>query len=175
MKPSIFSVSFASAALLSAISLLATGCSKSAANPAPSAPAVTVADVEHKEIVEWAEFTGRTEAIEAVEIRPRVSGYIQAVKFQSGQLVKKGDVLFEIDPRWHRAEFNRLQAEADRARVQLENAQREADRTSQLLTNKAISAEEADARVSRFHEAKAALLAAEAAELHGRAAARSPP
>jgi RND family efflux transporter MFP subunit len=96
-------------------------------------------------------------------VRPRVSGYIQAVKFQSGQLVTKGDVLFVIDPRWHQAEFDRLQAEAERARVQLDNAKREADRTPQLLTNKAISTEEGDARVARFHEAKAALLAAQAA------------
>jgi RND family efflux transporter MFP subunit len=127
------------------------------------APAVTVAPVEQKEIVEWDEFTGRTEPVESVEVRPRVSGYIEAVKFQSGQLVPKGEVLFVIDPRWHQAEFDRLNAQAERARVQLENSKREADRTPQLLSNRAISTEEADARVARFHEAKAALLAAEAA------------
>jgi RND family efflux transporter MFP subunit len=77
--------------------------------------------------------------------------------------VKKGDVLFVIDPRWHQADFDRRQAEADRARVQLENAKREADRAQQLLASKAISTEEGDARISRFQEAKAALLAAEAA------------
>ena len=66
-------------------------------------PPVTVAPVEQKEIVEWSEFTGRTEPVESVEIRPRVSGYIQEVRFQSGQLVKKGDVLFVIDPRWNQA------------------------------------------------------------------------
>jgi RND family efflux transporter MFP subunit len=77
--------------------------------------------------------------------------------------VKKGDVLFVIDPRWHQAQFDRSQAETDRARVQLDNARREADRTAQLLANKAISTEEADSRVARFHEAKASLLAAEAA------------
>src|SRR5207247_6117762 len=104
-----------------------------------------------------------TEPVESVEVRPRVSGYIQEVRFESGQMVKKGDVLFVIDPRWHQAEFDRRQAEAERARVQLENARREADRTTQLLANKAISTEEADARVARFQEAKAALLAAEAA------------
>ena len=128
-----------------------------------SAPSVTVAPVEQREIVEWDEFTGRTEPVESVEVRPRVSGYIQEVRFQSGQLVKKGDVLFVIDPRWHKAEFNQLQAQAERAKVQLDNAQREADRTKQLLATKAISTEEGDARVSRYEEAKAALLAAEAA------------
>jgi len=101
--------------------------------------------------------------VQSVEVRPRVSGYIQEVRFQSGQLVKKGDVLFVIDPRWHQADFERREAEAERARVQLENARREADRTKQLLANNAISTEEGDARVARFQEAKAALLAAEAA------------
>ena len=63
-------------------------------SPNQAAAAVTVAPVEQKEIVEWDEFTGRTEPVESVEVRPRVSGYIQEVRFQSGQLVKKGDVLF---------------------------------------------------------------------------------
>jgi RND family efflux transporter MFP subunit len=143
--------------------LLTSGCGQKAAGPRPSAPSVTVAPVEQREIIEWNEFTGRTEPVESVEVRPRVSGYVQAVSFQSGQMVKKGDVLFVIDPRWHEAEFARRQAEAERARVQMENAKREADRTAQLLASKAISTEEGDARVSRYQEAKAALLAAEAA------------
>lgn len=147
---------------LGAIILLA-GCGPRAAQQGPSAPSVTVAPVEQREIIEWDEFTGRTAPIDSVEVRPRVSGYIQEVRFQSGQLVKKGDVLFVIDPRWHKAEFDRLQAEAERARVQLENAKREADRTALLLANKAISAEEGDGRISRFEEAKATLQAAEAA------------
>ena len=78
--------------------------------------------MERKEIVEWDEFTGRIEPIESVEVRPRVSGYIQDVQFQSGQLVKKGDVLFQIDPRWHQAAFDQRQAEFEQAKVQLENA-----------------------------------------------------
>jgi RND family efflux transporter MFP subunit len=134
-----------------------------AAPPPPPPPAVTVAPVEQRELVEWDEFTGRTEPVESVEIRPRVSGYIQEVRFQSGQLVKKGDVLFVIDPRWHQAAFDRLEAEAELAGVQSENAKREADRAAQLLATKAISTEEGDARVARFQEAKAALLAAQAA------------
>ena len=143
---------------------LLVGCRQDgAAQQQPPAPSVTVAPVEQREIVEWNEFTGRTEPVDSVEVRPRVSGYIQEVRFQSGQLVKKGDVLFVIDPRWHKADFDRLQAQAARAKVELENAQREADRTKQLLATKAISTEEGDARVSRCEEAKAALLAAEAA------------
>lgn len=144
------------------LAILLTGCGAKAAPQPPPPPAVTVAPVEQKELVEWDEFTGRADAVESVEIRPRVSGYIQEVRFQSGQLVKKGDVLFVIDPRWHQAAYDRLAAEAQKAKVLLENAQREAGRTTELLSNNAISTEEADARVARFQEAKAALLAAQA-------------
>src|SRR5438445_7313290 len=122
---------------LAATAILASGCGRAAAQQKPNPPTVTVAAVEQREIVEWDEFTGRTEPVQSVEVRPRVSGYIQEVRFQSGQLVKKGDVLFVIDPRWHKADFDRRQAEAERARVQLENARREADRTRQLLANNA--------------------------------------
>ena len=151
--------------VIAALVELLAGCSNghAAQQQQPSAPSVTIAPVEQREIVEWNEFTGRTEPVDSVEVRPRVSGYIQEVRFQSGQLVKKGDVLFVIDPRWHQADFNRLQAQADRAKVELDNAKREADRTKSLLATKAISTEEGDTRVSRYEEAKAALAAAEAA------------
>jgi multidrug efflux system membrane fusion protein len=142
---------------------LATGCSRGEAHPKMIAPAVTVAPVECQELVEWDVFTGRTEPIEKVEVRPRVSGHIQEVRFESGKLVKKGDVLFVIDPRWHQAEFERRQAEYEQAKVRLETADREAKRTGQLLANRAISTEEAEARDARFKEAKAALLVAQAA------------
>jgi membrane fusion protein, multidrug efflux system len=149
--------------VLSAALTLLSGCERSGAQPPPALPEVTVAPVIQQEIVEWDEFTGRTEAVEVVEVRPRVSGHIQEVRFQSGQLVKKGDVLLIIDPRWHQAEFDQRQAEYQQAAIRLENAEREANRTAQLLANKAISTEEAEAREARFNEAKAALLAAEAA------------
>jgi len=146
-----------------AVIALSTGCGRNAARQQPPPPAVTVAAVEQNEIVEWDEFTGRTEPVEMVEVRPRVSGHIREVRFQSGQLVRKGDVLFVIDPRWHQAEFDRRQAEYEQAKVRLENSEREAARTAQLLENKAISTEEAESRQSRYSEAKAAVLAAEAA------------
>jgi RND family efflux transporter MFP subunit len=126
------------------------------------APSVTVAPVEQQEVVEWEEFTGRTEPVETVEVRPRVSGHIREVRFQSGAIVKKGDLLFVIDPRWHQAEFNRREADLAQARVRRENAEREAKRTTQLLASRAISAEDAEARQARFHEADAALLSAAA-------------
>jgi RND family efflux transporter MFP subunit len=151
---------------LATLAVMLMGCKPAGAQQqhgAPPPPQVTVAPVEQQQIVEWDEFTGRTEAIEAVEVRPRVSGHIREVRFQSGQLVKKGDVLFMIDNRWHKAEFDQREAEYQQAKVRLENAEREAKRTTQLLANKAISTEEGDARVARFNEAKAALLAAQAA------------
>lgn len=127
-----------------------TGCQHESAQPSAPPPNVTVAPVEQKEIVEWSEFTGRVQPVESVEVRPRVSGYIQEVRFQSGQLVKKGDVLFVIDPRWNQAVFDQRQAEYEQAR-------REEERTAQLLASQAISTEEADARKAGYDEAKAAL------------------
>ena len=126
-------------------------------------PAVAIATAQQQEIVEWDEFTGRTAAIENVEVRPRVSGHIEAVKFQAGQLVKKGDVLFQIDPRWYKADLDRREAEYEQAKVKLANAEREAKRSPQLLASRAISAEEGDQREARFQEARSALLAAQAA------------
>jgi len=143
--------------------MLSTGCHRSVARQQPPPPSVTVAPVVVQEVVEWEEFTGRTEAVERVEVRPRVSGHIQEVRFESGQLVRKGDVLFVIDPRWHKAEFDRREAEYEQAKVRLGNAEREANRSAQLLESKAISTEEAETRVAKFQEAKAALLATEAA------------
>jgi RND family efflux transporter MFP subunit len=149
---------------MAVLGVFLVGCSRHAPQQAPQMPPpkVTVAPATQREIVEWEELTGRTEAIETVEVRPRVSGHVQEVQFQSGQLVKKGDVLFVIDPRWHQADFDRRKAEYEQAKVRMENAEREAQRTEQLLASKAISAEEADGRQARFNEAKAGLLAAEA-------------
>jgi len=131
------------------------GCGKAATrNQAPPPPAVTVAPVEQTDLVEWTEFTGRTEPVESVEIRPRTSGYIQEVRFQSGQLVKKGDVLFVIDPRWNQATVDQRQAENEQAKG-------EAGRTDMLLKNNAISAEEAEARRARYAGTKAALESAQ--------------
>lgn len=143
---------FGLSVLTLAAAALLTGCGgqQQAAPSAPPAPSVTVAPVSQKEIVEWHDFTGRTEAVDSVEIRPRASGYIKEVRFQSGQLVKKGDVLFVIDPRDNQAVYDQRKAEFDQAR-------RVNDRTAQLLANKAISTEDADARTAQFEEAQAAL------------------
>src|SRR6185436_10334282 len=123
---------------------LPAGCNRGGAHPpAPPPPQVTVAPGEQRELVEWDEFTGRSDAVERVDVRPRVSGHIQEVRFQSGELVKKDAVLFVIDPRWHQATFDQRQAEYEQAKVRLENAAAEAGRIAPLIEKKAISTEEA--------------------------------
>ncbi|HEY5792513.1 MAG TPA: efflux RND transporter periplasmic adaptor subunit, partial [Chthoniobacterales bacterium] len=150
-----------------ALSLLAFslgGCGKGKSPmQAPPPPAVTVAPVIQENLIEWSEFTGRTDAVESVEVRPRVSGHIEEVRFQSGQLVKKGDVLFVIDPRPYQAESDQRTAEFEQAKARYENAGRIAQRAAKLLERKTIADEAADTSLSEFQEAKAALLAAQAA------------
>src|SRR5689334_13840112 len=111
--------------------------------PAMSPPAVTVATITEQPIAEHAEFTAHVEATDTVEVRPRISGHIVEVRFQSGQRVRKGDVLFVIDPRWQRAEVARHEAELAQANVRLVTAGCEHDRAQALLAKKAISNEEA--------------------------------
>jgi multidrug efflux system membrane fusion protein len=136
---------------------------KSPAAPKPIAPKVTVAPVEVKLVTEYEELTGRVDAAETVELRARVSGHVEAVRFQAGQLVRKGDVLFTIDSRWYRAQFDLATAQAAQAYARAEIAEREAKRTDELLAASAISAEEAEARRSRASETRAAAASADAA------------
>ena len=117
--------------------------------PVPPAPRVTVSAVEQRVVTEFEEITGRVEAAETVELRARVSGHLESVNFQAGQLVKKGDILFTIDPRWHRAQFELARAQVEQASAQADVAGREARRATQLLEAAAVSSEEAEARRSR--------------------------
>ena len=138
-----------------------------AADEAPVAktlppPVVTIAPVEERTMVDHHELLGRVEAIEAVEVRPRVSGHIQEVRLKAGQSVGKGEVLFVIDPRWYRAQHSLAVANVEGAKVRLGIAELQAKRSSALLESRAISIEESDTRNSKFAEAKADLAAAEA-------------
>ncbi len=126
---------------------------KPSAPVAPPATKVTVAPVEEKLVTEFEEITGRIDAKETVELRARVSGHLESVHFQAGELVKKGDVLFTIDPRWYQAQF-------DLATARSEVAEREAERAEDLLAAAAISNEEAEARRARAAEARADLATA---------------
>lgn len=136
--------------------LTLSACGKSSeATQVPVATKVTVAEVINQPITEWDEFTGRLEAPESVVIRPRVAGYIDKVAFREGDLVKKGDLLFQIDPRPFVAEVKRLEALLQQAKAAQVRAQSEADRGQRLLNSNAMSAELAQARVTAAAEARA--------------------
>jgi RND family efflux transporter MFP subunit len=154
----------ARAIIAAGVFLAASAASLSAAPAAvpPPAPKVTVAPVEERLVTEYEELIGRVDATETVELRARVSGHLESVRFQAGQEVAKGDILFTIDPRWHRAQFDLATAQAEQARAHAEVADREAKRANDLLAAAAISSEEADARRSRALEARAAVASAEA-------------
>jgi membrane fusion protein, multidrug efflux system len=158
-------------ALLLVATLVATSCAETSAQPAaPPPPQVTVAIVASRDITEWEEFTGRLEAVNTVAVRPRVSGYMSAVRFAEGALVRRGDVLFQIDPRPFQAEVDRLRAELDRARATVQRAGTELERAERLAAENAISREERERRASfvRESDANAAAVAAavRAAELN---------
>jgi multidrug efflux system membrane fusion protein len=135
-----------------------------AAAPTP----VTVAAVVQRSVIEWDDFSGRVEAIEYVEIRPRVAGTIDAVHFREGQLVRKGDPLFTIDPRPYEAELARAEAEKAQAQAALELAQTELERTRRLADEHAVARRELDQRSSAVLEADARLKATEAALMTAR-------
>jgi multidrug efflux system membrane fusion protein len=158
-------------ALVLVAALVAAGCAETAAQPAaPPPPQVTVATVASGAITEWEEFTGRLEAVNTVAVRPRVSGYVSAVRFTEGALVRSGDVLFQIDPRPFQAEVDRLRAELERARATVERAGTELQRAERLAAENAISREERERRASFVRESganEAAVAAAlRAAELN---------
>lgn len=126
--------------------LVLAGCARSRATdaPAPPVPEVSVATVIHQPLRDWEEFSGRLEAVDSVEIRPRVSGFVDSVTFVEGARVKKGDLLFRIDPRPFRAEVARLGAELKRARAQQQLAASNHERGRRLLGQHWISQQDFD-------------------------------
>src|ERR1700728_5101789 len=138
------------------------GCGKSAGPEAPPPPQVSVAQVLEKRVKDWDEFTGRLQAVETVEIRPRVSGYIDKVAFTEGSLVKRGALLFVIDPRPHQAEYDRAAADVKRFKTALELGQIELKRVQQLKDSGAVSQEELDERTSTVAQAEANVAGAQA-------------
>jgi membrane fusion protein, multidrug efflux system len=143
--------------------LAASGCRKASAPSQPPLPVNVVTAVE-KEVNEWDEFTGRLDAVEFVEIRPRVSGYITEIHFEAGAIVKKGALLYVIDPRPYQADFDRAAAEVDRLDAQLKLAQIELNRAKELRDKNTISASEFDQKAATYQGAAAAKSSAEAAK-----------
>lgn len=144
---------------------LISGCGKSGggAQSAPP-PQVSVAQVLEKRVKDWDEFTGRLQAVESVEIRPRVSGYIDKVAFTEGSQVKRGDLLFVIDPRPYQAEYDRAAADVKRYKTALELARVELVRVQRLRDSGAVSEEELDERKSTVAQAEANVAGSEAAQ-----------
>ena len=146
--------------------ILNVGCSssaqpKSAASPAPVE--VSVADVICKQLGDSDEFTGRLEAVNSVEVRPRVSGYLQSVHFKEGAIVHQGDLLFQIDPRPFQAEVDRLKGELSQAKAQVSRTVSDFERAERLHNNDGMSAEEYDRRAAARNEADARVASTEGA------------
>lgn len=156
---------FIRAHVLFALGVLVLGLSACRKQPtatqAPPAP-VTVAKPIVKKLTEWDEFTGRLAPVASVEVRARVSGYIESTHFVEGTEVKEGDLLFVIDPRRYEAEFARANADLARAKAGLELATAEAGRAAKLVESRSISAEEADVKVKTRVQANASLESAQA-------------
>jgi RND family efflux transporter MFP subunit len=143
--------------------LVVAGCGKSGDQSPSAPPQVTVAQVLEKRVKDWDEFTGRLQAVESVEIRPRVSGYIDKVAFTEGSQVKRGDLLFVIDPRPYQAETDRAAADVKRYKTALELARIELARVQRLKDSGAVSEEELDERKSTMSQVEANVGGAQAA------------
>ncbi len=144
--------------------LVLSHCQRSAPTPPPAMPPtpVKVMKIVPKPLTEWQELSARLEAVENVALSPRVSGYLDAVHFQSGEVVKKDQLLFEIDPLPYAAKKSQAEAGLARAEAAWQTAQSEAARVPELLAARAMTQEQADARLSALAQAEAAHKAAKA-------------
>ncbi|MCU4182452.1 efflux RND transporter periplasmic adaptor subunit [Bosea sp. BH3] len=151
---------------LAAIAAVTLSGGRAQGDTAPAAPPaipVSVATVEAREIVPWAEFSGRLEAIERVELRSRVAGVVEAVHFREGNLVKQGDLLVSIDQAPYLAELERVEAQVLAAKARVALAESENERGQQLIASRNLSQRDLDTRVNGLREAQANQRAAEAA------------
>jgi RND family efflux transporter MFP subunit len=150
-----------------AASALAAGCDSPGATPqqqkGPAAlPSVTVSTPLRRDVVEWDEYTGRFDSIETVEIRARISGYLNEVHFKDGQTVKQGDLLFVIDPRPFERTLEQAQAEMEQANTRVKNASLDVTRGQPLLERRIISEKSFDDRENLVRDAQAQVKVAEA-------------
>jgi multidrug efflux system membrane fusion protein len=153
--------SFAGLAAVAVLAACSAQAKQEAAAPPPAQ--VTVTDVAFKSLRQWDDFTGRLEPIDTVEIRPRVSGYIDGAQFSEGARIRKGQVLFQIDPRPYKAEADRAAAEVARAKAQLDLAVVNRQRGERLLEQNALARSEFDRMASEERAAQANVSAAQAA------------
>ncbi len=132
------------------------------AQGAPPAPTVTVASPLAKKVTQWDEYTGRFEAREQVEVRARVSGFVEQIHFRDGQIIKRGDLLFTIDQRPYALAVEASRAEVARTKAQVSLAENEVERAEGLTRNQTITARDLDTRKSNLIAARASQSAAEA-------------
>lgn len=150
--------------IVAASGLILTACGSEPEVTQPSRQAVTVTASPPvvRAITEWDEYTGRFAAVEHVDVRARVSGYLKEITFEDGEFVEKGDLLFQIDSRPFRAELNAAEAERQSAEAALANARAENERGQRLFERQAISEEEVQDRTRALREAEAMIAAASA-------------
>ncbi len=147
-----------------ALGLIFAGCKKQPPVQQHGPLPVNVQTAVEKEVTEWDEFTGRIDAVESVEIRPRVSGYITEIHFKAGALVNKGDLLFVIDPRPYQADLDRAVANVEQTEAQLKLAEIDFKRTQALRQKNVVSPEEFDQKAASLQQAQASVRSAQAAK-----------
>lgn len=141
-----------------------TGCDKPAQQPAAAAPQpVTVAQPVKRTVTDWDEFTGRFEAIQQVQIRARVTGFVTGIEFKDGAFVKTGDLLYVIDPRQYEATAEQARGQLADAKAKIELAERELARAEQLIRTQAVAETIVDQRRQQLESGQAAILQAEGA------------
>src|SRR5215472_12487030 len=150
------------ALLLVALALTSCGDSKPGAASGPPPPPVTVAHPLQKTITEWDEYTGRFVAVESVEVRARVSGFIDSVNFKEGQIVKQGDLLFVIDQRPYKLAVEQAKADVERAQAKLEIASLDVQRATPLVRSQSLTEREFDTRKATERDAAGQLASAQA-------------
>ncbi|ABB73351.1 membrane fusion protein, multidrug efflux system [Nitrosospira multiformis ATCC 25196] len=148
---------------LSTIFLAACSNTESSTSVEPPPPDVAVADVLSRSVRAWDEFNGRVRAVPTVELRPRVSGYIDRVAYKEGSEVKPGDLLFVIDPRPYRNALQSAQAQLEHARAAANLAQSRTEHAQALFAAQAMSREEFNGRQTELNQTIAEVRAAEAA------------
>ena len=149
--------------LLLTLAIIISSCGSNEKPQPPPPPKVTVSKPLYREVTEWDEYVGRLEATDSVEVRARVSGYLQSVHFDEGEIVEKGQLLFVIDPRPFQAALNRAKGEMEQARARLDLAKSNYQRAKKLLDSNIISKETFDTRSTALEEARASWQASQAA------------
>ena len=140
---------------------LGAGCARK--KPTPPPPSVVVAAPLQRQVSDWDDYVGRFEATNTVQIRPRVTGYVQKVAFKDGQIVRRGQILFYIDPRPYEAALQQAAGQSARAAATLAEAKVELNRSRALLAARATSQQDVDTRQAAEQQAAADLQAAQAA------------